>query len=67
MVIWGSDRAKFGTPETAYQDKDIWVTGEIKEYQNAPEIVATDPKQIKLEARASEKSSPANLRDRKPS
>jgi hypothetical protein len=27
VVIWGSDRDKFGTPETAYRDRDICVTG----------------------------------------
>ena len=30
IVIWGSDRDKFGAPETAYRDRDICVTGQIK-------------------------------------
>ena len=46
VVIWGSDRPKFGTPETAYQGRDICVTGQIKQYRGAPEIVASEPKQI---------------------
>lgn len=28
----GSDRQKFGAPETAYQDRDISVTGQVKQY-----------------------------------
>ena len=48
-MIWGSDREKFGSPETAYQDRDICVTGQIKAFRGAPEIVASDPKQIKIQ------------------
>src|ERR1700746_1509811 len=29
-LIWGSDRAKFGTPETKYKDARVCVTGEIQ-------------------------------------
>jgi hypothetical protein len=32
VLIWGYDREKFGTPDAAYQDRDICVTGQIKEY-----------------------------------
>ena len=49
VLIWGSDRGKFGTPETAYSDHDICVTGQIRQYRSAPEIVASDPKQIRLQ------------------
>jgi micrococcal nuclease len=49
VVIRGPDRAKFGAPETAYEGRDIWVTGQIKDYRGAPEIVARDPKQIKIQ------------------
>jgi DNA/RNA endonuclease YhcR with UshA esterase domain len=49
VLIWGSDREKFGAPETAYQDRDICVTGQIKQYRNAPEIAASEPKQIKIQ------------------
>jgi hypothetical protein len=40
VVIWGSSRSKFGTPETDYQAKRICVTGEIAEYRGVPEVVA---------------------------
>ena len=49
VLIWGSDRDQFGAPETAYRDRDICVTGQIKAFRGAPEIVASDPKQIKIE------------------
>jgi DNA/RNA endonuclease YhcR with UshA esterase domain len=47
VVIWGSDRAKFGRPEDEYQGKDICVTGKITEYRGTPEIVAASPGQIR--------------------
>jgi hypothetical protein len=46
IVIWGTDRAKFGTPEATYAGKRVCVTGTIQEYRGRPEIVATDPSQI---------------------
>jgi DNA/RNA endonuclease YhcR with UshA esterase domain len=49
VVIWGSDRAKFGTPETEYKGKRICVTGKIENFRGVPEIVASDPQQIKAE------------------
>jgi hypothetical protein len=45
-LIWGSDRAKFGTPESKYQDMRICVTGKISNYRGTPEIIATEPSQI---------------------
>jgi DNA/RNA endonuclease YhcR with UshA esterase domain len=47
IVIWGSNRAKFGAPEDEFKGKHICVTGEITEYRGKPEIVADKPKQIK--------------------
>jgi DNA/RNA endonuclease YhcR with UshA esterase domain len=35
-------------PEDYYKDKTVQVTGEIKMYQNAPEIVVDHPDQIKI-------------------
>jgi len=32
-VIWGSDRSKFGQPETELKDKRICVTGLIEQYR----------------------------------
>jgi DNA/RNA endonuclease YhcR with UshA esterase domain len=49
VLIWGSDRAKFGKPEADYQDKRICVTGKVAEYRGVPEIVAPDPQQISKE------------------
>ena len=43
------NRSKFGTPEKDYKDKDICVTGKIEDYHGKPEIVLTDPQQIKVQ------------------
>lgn len=48
IVIWGSDRGKFGAPETLYNHKNVCVTGQISEYRGVPEIIATEPSQIKM-------------------
>jgi hypothetical protein len=45
-VIWGSDRAKFGTPEATLQGKRVCVSGLIGEYRGKPEIILTDPSQL---------------------
>ena len=47
VLIWGSDRPKFGDPEEAYRSKHICVTGKISDYKGVPEIVAREPEQIK--------------------
>jgi DNA/RNA endonuclease YhcR with UshA esterase domain len=46
ILIWGSDRTKFGTPETKYKDAPVCVTGKITSYRGKPEIITTDPRQI---------------------
>lgn len=46
ILIWGSDRGKFGNPERDYSRKNICVTGAIQEYRGAAEIVARNPSQI---------------------
>jgi hypothetical protein len=51
IVIWGSDRGKFGTPESEYRGKHLCVTGKISDYHGTPEIVAADPGQLKVETR----------------
>ena len=51
VVIWGSDRAKFGEPEARYRGKRVCATGKIKEYRGVPEIVAYDPDQIRVQAK----------------
>jgi hypothetical protein len=45
-VIFGTDRAKFGKPETVLQQKHVCVTGSIRNDQGKPEIVLTDPAQL---------------------
>ena len=49
LVIWGSDRAKFGEPETTYRGKHICVTGKISAFKGVPEVVASEPSQIKAQ------------------
>ena len=48
ILIWGSDRAKFGTPERDYANKSVCVTGTIEEYRGAAEIIAHAPAQITM-------------------
>jgi micrococcal nuclease len=52
VVIWGTERAKFGKPEVDYKDKRICVTGKIETYREIPQVVAKDPSQIKIEAKS---------------
>lgn len=49
IVIWGSNRSRFGKPEDDFKDKKVCVTGKITAYAGLPEIVADDPKQIRIE------------------
>ena len=46
VVIFGSDRSKFGEPEKEFLDQMICATGTIEDYRGLPQIVATEPKQI---------------------
>lgn len=46
VLIWGSDRPRFGEPEQSYRNKGICVTGQISDYKGVPEIVASSPSQI---------------------
>ena len=49
LVIWGSDRPKFGRPEDLYRNKDLCVTGKITSYLEVPEIVASNPNQVQVQ------------------
>ena len=51
VVIWGESREKFGAPEEKYRNQQVCVEGEITNYRGTPEIVASDPAQIKIQAR----------------
>jgi hypothetical protein len=46
IVIWGSDRAKFDSPESTYKGKDICASGPIESYRGVPQIVAHEAGQI---------------------
>ena len=48
LLIWGSDRSKFGNPETSYRGKRICVTGKLTSFKGVPEVVASEPAQIKM-------------------
>jgi hypothetical protein len=48
LVIKGDDRKKFKTPpEEAFKEKKVCITGQIVDYKGKPEIIITDPAQIK--------------------
>jgi hypothetical protein len=48
LVIKAADRKKFKTtPEGAFKGKKVCITGQIIDYKGKPEIVITDPEQIK--------------------
>jgi hypothetical protein len=51
VLIWGENRAKFGTPEETYRNKNICVTGRIESYRGEPEIIASDPAQLSADSR----------------
>lgn len=51
VLIWGEKRAKFGTPEETYHNKNVCVTGRIQSYRGEPEIVASDPAQLSTDSR----------------
>jgi len=45
--IPAESRSKFGTPEKEYLNKEACVTGKIQDYRGKPEIVLTEPQQLK--------------------
>jgi hypothetical protein len=49
ILIWGSDREKFGVPEAKYRDARVCVTGKITSYRGTTEIVASEPGQITMQ------------------
>jgi hypothetical protein len=49
ILIWGTDRPKFGNPEQKYSGKHVCATGTITTFHDVPEIVAHDPAAIKLQ------------------
>jgi hypothetical protein len=49
ILIWGSDRGKFGTPESEYRGLRLCVSGKITTYRGVPEIVAGEREQIEVQ------------------
>ena len=49
IVIWGSDKEKFGDLEAKYRNKNVCVAGLIKSYRGVPEIEANEPSQIEIQ------------------
>jgi DNA/RNA endonuclease YhcR with UshA esterase domain len=49
IVIWGSDRQKFGDPETSFSGKRVCVSGEITLYRGAAETTVHEPSQITIQ------------------
>jgi hypothetical protein len=45
-VVYGENRAKFGTPANSLRGKRICVTRKTSDYHGKPEIVLTDPGQL---------------------
>jgi hypothetical protein len=49
ILIWGSDRSKFGAPESKYQDARVCATGKVMTYRGTPEIAVSEPSQIEIQ------------------
>ena len=43
IVVWGSNRPKFGDPEAKYSNRRVCVSGVIESYRSIPQIVAREP------------------------
>jgi hypothetical protein len=50
VLIWGTDRPKFGAPEIEYRDAKLCVTGKITTYRGTADITVTKPSQIEVHA-----------------
>ena|ERR1700744_2630048 len=49
VMIEGTNRSKFsGKPEEDFKGKEVTITGKIIDYKGKPEIVVTEPDQIKV-------------------
>ena len=49
ILIWGSDREKFGSPEIEYKGLRVCVTGKITTHRGVPEINATERAQLEVQ------------------
>ena len=51
MVVYGTDRAKFGgNPEAVLQGQRICVTGFVSFFRERPEMILSDPRQVNFVA-----------------
>ena len=50
VLIWGSDRPKFGKTEETYRGKSVCVTGKVKDFRGVVEIIAYEPDQINIQS-----------------
>ena len=46
FLIWGEDRARFGTPASAFLQKQVCATGQIQLYRGRPQIIIHNPGQL---------------------
>lgn len=46
-VIFEDNREKFGEPEKSCLNKNVCVTGKVQIYREKPEVVLTEPEQLK--------------------
>lgn len=50
LVIKGEDKKKFkSAPDEYFRGKDVCITGKIIDFKGKPEIIITDPEQIKVQ------------------
>lgn len=50
VIIFGENRQKFtGFPEVLFTNKNICVTGKLEDFKGRPEIIVSNPDQIKVE------------------
>jgi hypothetical protein len=51
-LILGGDRAKFRAPEKTLGGKEVCVTGQIRLYAGTPQVILTQPEQLREQATA---------------
>jgi hypothetical protein len=49
ILIWGTDRPRFGNPERTYRNKNVCVSGKIISHHGIPEITINTPEQIQIQ------------------
>ena len=47
--IPAANRGRFRMPEKEFRDKDVCVNGKIQDYRGKPEIILSEPEQVKLQ------------------